>query len=96
MDKGYFIYILKHSHPKRAIFTGDGSFAIDIAIEELKQVTGKLNNLDDSLLTADPEAYKEQKSKLNLSTDRPNENGLSKQKMETKAKAYFEIRSMDR
>ena len=34
--------------------------------EALKQVTGKLNNPDDSLLTADPEACKEQKSKLDL------------------------------
>lgn len=31
-----------------------------------QQVTGKLNNLDDSLLTADSEACKEQKSKLDL------------------------------
>ena len=40
--------------------------ALDIAIEALKQVTGKLNNPDDSLLTADSEACKEQKSKLDL------------------------------
>ena len=40
--------------------------ALDMAIEALKQVTGKLKNPDDSLLTADPEACKEQKSKLDL------------------------------
>lgn len=40
--------------------------ALDMAIEALKQVTGKLNNPDDSLLTADSEACKEQKSKLDL------------------------------
>lgn len=40
--------------------------ALDMAIEALKQVTGKLNNPDDSLLTTDPEARKEQKSKLDL------------------------------
>lgn len=34
--------------------------------EALEQVTGKLNNPEDSLLTADPEACKEQKSKLDL------------------------------
>ena len=33
---------------------------------EAEQVTGKLNNPDDSLLTADSEACKEQKSKLDL------------------------------
>ena len=38
----------------------------DMAIEALKQVTGKLKKPDDSLLTADPEACKEQKSKLDL------------------------------
>ncbi len=48
------------------LFPSDKIEAIDIAIEALKQVTGKLNNPDDSLLTADPEAYKEQKSKLDL------------------------------
>ena len=40
--------------------------ALDMAIEALKQVTGKLKKPDDSLLTADPEACKEQKSKLDL------------------------------
>lgn len=40
--------------------------AVDMAIEALQQVTGKLNNRDDSLLTADSEACKEQKSKLDL------------------------------
>lgn len=48
------------------LFPSDKSEAIDIAIEALKQVTGKLNNPDDSLLTADSEACKEQKSKLDL------------------------------
>lgn len=43
-----------------------GRLALDVAIEALKQVTGKLNNHDDSLLTADSEACKEQKSKLDL------------------------------
>lgn len=43
---------------------GDLLEAIDMAIEALKQFTGKLNNPDDSLLTTDPEACKEQKSKL--------------------------------
>ena len=37
-----------------------------VEVEALKQVTSKLNNPDDSLLTADPEACKEQKSKLDL------------------------------
>lgn len=50
--------------------TWGGSFratseALDMAIEALKH-TGKLNNPDDSLLTADSEACKEQKSKLDL------------------------------
>ncbi len=40
--------------------------ALDMAIEALQQVTGKLNNRDDSLLTADAEAVKERKSKLDL------------------------------
>ena len=40
--------------------------ALDIAIEALKQVTGKLKKPDDSLLTADSEVCKEQKSKLGL------------------------------
>ena len=40
--------------------------ALDMAIEALKQVTGKLKKPDDSLFTADPEACKEQKSKLDL------------------------------
>lgn len=40
--------------------------ALDIAIEALKQVTGKLKKPDDSLLTADSEVCKEQKSKLDL------------------------------
>lgn len=40
--------------------------ALDMAIKALKKVTGKLNNPDDSLLTADSEACKEQKSKLDL------------------------------
>lgn len=44
--------------------------ALDMAIEalsaEAEQVTGKLNNRDDSLLTADAEAVKERKSKLDL------------------------------
>ena len=48
------------------LFPSDKIEAIDIAIEALKQVTGKLNNPDDSLLTADSEACKEQKSKLDL------------------------------
>ena len=54
------------------IHGGDEAFdesrkeALHMAIEALKQVTGKLNNPDDSLLTADPEACKKQKSKLDL------------------------------
>lgn len=40
--------------------------ALGMAIEALKQVTGKLRNPDDSLLTEDAEACKEQKSKLDL------------------------------
>ena len=48
-----------------------------VGVETLKQVTGqvvgKLNNPDDSLLTADPEACKEQKSKLKKG-DKANEN----------------------
>lgn len=45
---------------------GAVSEAMLMAIEALKQVIGKLNNPDDSLLTADSEACKEQKSKLDL------------------------------
>ncbi len=37
-----------------------------VEVEALKQVTSKLNNPDDSLLTDDSEACKEQKSKLDL------------------------------
>lgn len=37
-----------------------------VEVEALKQVTSKLNNPDDSLLIADSEACKEQKSKLDL------------------------------
>ena len=44
--------------------------AMNMAIEALsadaEQVTGKLNNRDDSFLTADAEAVKERKSKLDL------------------------------
>ena len=40
--------------------------ALDMAIEAFQQVTGKLNNRDDSFLTADAEAVKERKSKLDL------------------------------
>jgi hypothetical protein len=43
--------------------------AIDMAVKALQAEPvrhGKLNNLDDSLLTTDPEACKEQKSKLDL------------------------------
>lgn len=40
--------------------------AVNMAIEALQQVTGKLNNRDDSLLTEDSDACKESKSKLDL------------------------------
>lgn len=40
--------------------------ALNMAIEALKQVTGKLRNPDDSLLTEDSDACKESKSKLDL------------------------------
>lgn len=40
--------------------------ALDMAVEALKQVKGKLNNPDDSLLTEDSEESKQQKSKLDL------------------------------
>lgn len=55
------------------LLTEEDAEALDMAVEALKQVTGKLNNPDDSLLTADPEACKEQKSKLDLapSANRP-------------------------
>lgn len=45
---------------------GEQVDALEMAIEALRQVTGKLNNPDDSLLTEDSEERKQQKSKLDL------------------------------
>ena len=42
------------------------NFIMLLPSADKKQVTGKLNNRDDSLLTADSEAVKERKSKLDL------------------------------
>ena len=50
----------------KQLLTEEDIEALDMAIEALEQVTGKLNNPEDSLLTADSEACKEQKSKLDL------------------------------
>lgn len=50
----------------KELLTEEDAEALDMAIEALKQVTDKLNNPDDSLLIADSEACKEQKSKLDL------------------------------
>lgn len=50
----------------KELLTEEDIEALDMAVEALKQVTDKLNNPDDSLLIADSEACKEQKSKLDL------------------------------
>ena len=57
---------LQHFKEQLDIFGGEHAEAIKVAIEVLKQVTGKLNDPEDSFLTADSEACKEQKSKLDL------------------------------
>lgn len=51
-------------HPDRLV--KEDAIHILESLQSAEQVTGKLNNPDDSLLTADSEACKEQKSKLDL------------------------------